>query len=96
MQNDMMSDMLRADHTRLVARLKAHPMDAMVLAQLSQRSHFRGLVLAIAMGLGAAIAGIELFAFQPGSLNWSGMPGFVMAFLVIAATIGAMGRMIAD
>lgn len=96
MQNELMSTLLREDHQRLVARLKTRPMDDIVLARLSDRGRRRGLVLAAAMVLGATIAAVELLAFQPRTLNGPGMIGFMIAFVVIAGTICATGRAIAD
>ncbi|HEX4118554.1 MAG TPA: hypothetical protein VHX99_07110 [Rhizomicrobium sp.] len=100
MQNDSISELLAQDHARLSARLAGRrPMRDIVLARLDHRNRFRDLVLSGAAILGAAIALAELMALElKGPLSPvspSGL-GFVLAFLVIAGTIGALGQAMAD
>ena len=98
MQNDFVSELLAHDHARLVSRLAARPMDAIILAQLEHRSRLRGMVLAGAAILGTAIASLALVALVPMGpieLSPAGL-SFMLGSLVIAGTIGALGRTMAD
>ena len=99
MQNDLIGELLAQDHLRLAVKLAGQqPMDDIVLAQLEDRSRFRGLVLAAAALVGGIIAFAEIMALVPAAQLWSGMAqlGVVMALLAIAATISALSRAIAD
>jgi hypothetical protein len=99
MQNDqLISETLRQDHARLAGKLAARPIAAIVLARLEHRGRFRGLVLATAAGLGAVIAAAALLSLVPkGPLELSPTSlSFALGSLVLVATIGALGRAIAD
>jgi hypothetical protein len=99
MQNDnVMAELLADDHAKLAAMLADRPMPEMVLAQLEYRSRFRGLILTAAVMLGAVIAVTGIVALEPAGRLWSGIAelGFVMVFLAIAGTIGALRRAMAD
>jgi hypothetical protein len=99
MQNDSLSELLAQDHARLSARLAGRPMREAVLARLYHRSRFRDLILSGAVILGAILALAELAALElkgPLSPVSPAGLGFVLAFLVIAGTIGALGQAMAD